>query len=233
MTTQSVSATFQTTSGLALTFVDHGFTDGTEAELTSGGFNSVSGQSAGVYGDGLTVTHALVSGGDNLVYAYIANQDGSINQALPISRNSATVAGVLQLCAPVRLIPGMTLQVLSAATGATNVGFSCYCSNGVSHIFTGTAGTAGSVTNLTSIKTGGNVGDVLTGMTISKAWVSSTADWDAAEAGGFPFVGLIAGNGQSKAMWVQQMPVYNQPFPQMVSAGVALNDKLQIDTDTS
>jgi hypothetical protein len=89
------------------------------------------------------------------------------------------------------------------------------------------------VTSLTSIKTGGNVGDVLTGMTISKAWISSTADWDAAEAGGVPFVGLIAGKGQSKARWVQQMPVYNQPFPQMVSAAVALNDKLQIDTDTS
>lgn len=233
MTTQSVSATLQTTGGLALTFVAHGFTDGTEAELTSGGFNAVTGQSAGVYGDGMTVSHALVSGGDNIVYAYLANQDGSINQALPIARNSAAVQGVIKMCRPVRLIPGMTLQVLSDVTGSTTVGFSCYCASGVSHIFTGTAGTAGSVSNLTSIKTSGNIGDVLTGQTIQKAWISSTADWDAAEAGGFPFVGLIAGNGQSKAMWMQQMPVYNQPVPQMYSATVALNDKLQIDTDTS
>lgn len=233
MTTQSVSASFQTSQGVALTFVNHSVTDGTETELTSGGFNQISGQSAGVLGDGMTVTHGLVSAGDNIVYAYIANQDGSINSALPISRNSATVQGVIKLCKPVRLIPGMTLQVLTQTTGATAVGFSCHCASGVSHIFTGTAGTAGSVSNLTSIKTSGNVGDVLTGQTIVKAWISSTADWDGAESGGFPFVGLISGNGQSKAMWVQQMPVYNQPVPQMYSAMVALNDKLQIDTDTS
>ena len=233
MTTQSVSAMLQTTSGLSLTFIDHSVTDGTETELTSGGFNAVSGQSAGVYGDGLTVTHGIVSGGDNIIYSYIANQDGSINQVVPITRTVGSVAGVIQLCRPVRLIPGMTLQVMSGTTGSTSVGFSAYCTNGVSHIFTGTAGTAGSVTHLTSIKTGGQVGDVLTGMNIAKGMVSSTTDWDAAEAGGFAGIALLAGNGQTKACWLQQFPVYAQPSFQEYVINVALNDKLAIDTDTS
>ena len=233
MTTQSVSAAFQTSQGEALTFVNHAVTDGTETEITSGGFNVISGQSAGTYGKDFTITHGLVSAGDNIVYAYLANQDGSINLVLPVSRNSATIAGMVQLCRPVRLIPGMTIRVLTQTTGSTAVGMSVFCSSGVSHIFTGTAGSAGTVSNLTSIKTQTDVGDVLTGQTIAKAWISSTADWDAAEAAGFPFVALISGNGRSKAMWVQQMPVYNQPLPQMYPAQVALNDTLQIDTDTS
>ncbi len=233
MTTQSVAATFQTSQGVALSFQDHSVTDGTAQELTSGGWNQVAGQSLGVLGDGMTITHGITIFGDNGLYAYVANQDGSINCALPMMRAAAGVQGVVPLPRPIRLIPGMTLQVMSATTGSTSVSYSCYCASGVSHIFTGTAGTAGSVTNLTSIINSANVGDVLTNQTITSAWVSSTADWDGAEAGGFPSVALIAGNGQSKAFWAQQMPVYNQPVPQTFSVRVGLNDLLQIDTDTS
>jgi hypothetical protein len=233
MTTQSVSVVCQTSSGIALSFQDHSVTDGTAQELLSGGWNQVTGQSAGVVGDGLTVTHAVSIFGDNGVYAYLANPDGSINQALPIMRAAAGVQGVIPLCQPVRLIPGMTIQVLSGTTGSTAVGMSVYCASGVSHIFTGTAGTAGAVTNLTSIINSSDVGNVLTGQVITKAFVSSTADWDGAEAGGFPAVALISGNGQSKAFWAQQMPVYNQPVWQAYNARIDLNDVLQIDTDTS
>jgi len=233
MTTQSVAVTMQTSSGIALSFQDHSVTDGTAQELVSGGWNQVVGQSAGVVGDGLTVTHAIAIFGDNGVYAYIANPDGSINQALPMMRASAGIQGVIPLCRPVRLIPGMTIQVLSGTTGSTAVSMSVYCASGVSHIFSGTAGSAGAVTNLTSIINSSDVGNVLTGQTIVKAFVSSTADWDAAEAGGFPAVACIAGNGQSKAFWAQQMPVYNQPVWQEYSVRIDLNDVLQIDTDTS
>jgi len=233
MTTQSVAATFQTAQGIALSFQDHSVTDGTQQELTSGGWNQVTGQSLGVLGDGMTITHGITIFGDNGLYAYVANQDGSIHCALPMMRAAAGVQGVVMLPRPIRLIPGMTLQVMSATTGSTSVSWNCYCASGVSHIFTGTAGTAGSVTNLTSIINSANIGDVLTGQTVTSAWVSSTADWDGAEAGGFPSVALIAGNGQSKGFWAQQMPVYNQPVPQVFSVGVSLNDLLQIDTDTS
>ena len=41
MTTQSVAATFQTAQGIALSFQDHSVTDGTQQELTSGGWNQV------------------------------------------------------------------------------------------------------------------------------------------------------------------------------------------------
>ena len=233
MTTQSVAITMQTSQGIALSFQDHSVTDGTAQELVSGGWNQVTGQSAGTLGDGLTVTHAIAIFGDNGVYAYLANPDGSINQALPMMRAAAGVQGVIPLCRPVKLIPGMTLQVLSGTTGSTDVSMSVYCASGVSHIFTGTAGTAGAVTNLTSIINSSDVGNVLTGQTITKAFVSSTADWDGAEAGGFPAVACIAGNGQSKAFWAQQMPVYNQPVWQHYHVHIDLNDVLQIDTDTS
>ncbi len=233
MTTQSVAVTLQTSSGIALSFQDHSVTDGTAQEITSGGWNQVAGQSAGVVGDGLTVTHGIAIFGDNGEYAYIANPDGSINQALPLMRAAAGVQGVIPLCQPVRLIPGMTIQVLSAATGAATVSMSVYCASGVSHIFSGTAGTSGAVTNLTSIINSSDVGNVLTGQVITKAFVSSTSDWDAAEAAGFPAVAQISGNGQSKCFWAQQMPVYNQPVWQAISTRVDLNDVLQIDTDTS
>jgi hypothetical protein len=233
MTTQSVAVTMQTQNGLALSFQDHSVTDGTAQELTSGGWNQVTGQSAGTLGDGLTVTHALAIFGDNGVYAYLANPDGSINQALSMMRAAAGIQGMVPLCRPVRLIPGMTIQVRSGATGATAVSMSVYCASGVSHIFIGTAGSAGAVTNLTSIINSSDVGSVLTGQTIVKAFVSSTADWDAAEAAGFPAVACIAGNGQSKAFWPQQMPVYNQPTWQSYPVRIDLNDVLQIDTDTS
>jgi len=233
MTTQSVTVVCQTSSAIALSFQDHSVTDGTAQEITSGGWNQVAGQSAGVVGDGLTITHAAAIFGDNGVYAYVANQDGSINQALPIMRAAAGIQGVIPLCQPIKLIPGMTIQVLSGATGSTAVSMSVYCASGVSHIFSGTAGSSGAVTNLTSIINSSDVGSVLTGQVITKAFVSSTVDWDAAEAGGFPAVALISGNGQSKGFWAQQMPVYNQPVWQQFNAGIKLNDVLQIDTDTS
>lgn len=233
MTTQSVSCVFQTSSGLALSFQDHSVTDGTAQELVSGGWNQVTGQSLGTLGDGLTVTHGLAVFGDNGSYAYIANPDGSINQALPMMRAAAGIQGVVPLCRPVRLIPGMTIQVLANTTGTTAVTMSVYTASGRSHIFAGTAGSAGAVTNLTSIINSSDVGSVLTGDTITKAYISSTADWDAAEAGGFPAVACIAGNGQSKAFWAQQMPVYNQPVWQMYPVRIDLNDVLQIDTDTA
>jgi hypothetical protein len=233
MSTQSVAVTLQTSNGIALSFQDHSVTDGTAQELTSGGWNQVAGQSAGVIGDGLTVTHGVAIFGDNGSYAYLANPDGSINQALPIMRASAGIQGVVQLCRPVRLIPGMTLQVLSNATGSTAVTFSAYCASGRSHIFSGTAGTAGTVSNLTSIINSSDLGNVLTNETIVKAYVTSTGDWDAAETAGFPAVAQIAGNGQSKCFWAQQMPVYNQPVWQQISTRVDLNDVLQIDTDTA
>jgi hypothetical protein len=233
MTTQSVSVVCQTSSGIALSFQDHTVTDGTAQELLSGGWNQVSGQSAGVVGDGLTVTHAVAIFGDNGTYAYIANPDGSINQPLPIMRASAGIQGMIPLCQPVRLIPGMTIQVLANVTGTTVVAMNVYCASGVSHIFSGTAGSAGTVSNLTSIINSSDVGNVLTGQVITKAFVTSASDWDAAEAAGFPAVALISGNGQSKAFWAQQMPVYNQPVWQAYPARVDLNDVLQIDTDTA
>lgn len=233
MTTQSVSVVMQTTSGLALSFQDHAVTDATPQELLSGGWNQVSGQSLGVVGDGLTVTHAVAIFGDNASYAYIANPDGSINQPLMCMRASAGIQGMIPLCRPVRLVPGMTVQVRSTITGSTYVGFNVYCASGRSHIFSGVAGTSGAVTNLTSIINGAEIGSVLTNETIVKAYVISTADWDGAEAGGFPAVALIAGNGQSKSFWPQQMVVYNQPQWQMYPARVDLNDVAQIDTDTS
>jgi hypothetical protein len=181
----------------------------------------------------LTATHAIAIFGDHGEYAYLANPDGSINQALSVMRASAGIQGVVPLCRPVRLIPGMTIQVMSGATGTTDVAMSVYCASGVSHIFSGTAGSAGAVTNLTSIINSSDVGSVLTGQTVIKAFVSSTVDWDGAEAGGFPAVACIAGNGQSKAFWAQQMPVYNQPVWQSYPVRIDLNDVLQIDTDTS
>ncbi len=233
MTTQSVAVTLQTSSGIALSFQDHTVTDGTAQEITSGGWNQVSGQSAGVVGDGLTVTHGIAIFGDNGSYAYLANPDGSINQALPIMRASAGVQGVIPLCQPVRLIPGMTIQVLCNVTGTTVVTMNVFCASGVSHIFSGTAGTSGAVTNLTSIINSSDLGNVLTGQVITKAFVTSASDWDAAETAGFPAVAQISGNGQSKCFWAQQMPVYNQPVWQAISTRVDLNDVLQIDTDTA
>ena len=126
MTTQSVAITMQTSQGIALSFQDHSVTDGTAQELVSGGWNQVTGQSAGTLGDGLTVTHAIAICGDNGVYAYLANPDCSINQALPMMRAAAGVQGVIPLCRPVKLIPGMTLQVLSGTTGSTDVSMSVY-----------------------------------------------------------------------------------------------------------
>jgi len=233
MTTQSVSIVMQTTSGTALSFQDHSVEDGVAQELLSGGWNQVAGQSLGVVGDGLTVTHAVAIFGDNGSYAYIANPDGSINQPLMMMRASAGIQGVIPLCRPVRLIAGMTLKVRSAITGTTYVGFNVYCASGRAHIFSGVAGSSGAVTNLTSVINGSDVGSVLTGQTIVKAYVVSASDWDGAEAGGFPAVALIAGNGQSKSFWAQQMVVYNQPQWQEYPARVDLNDVLQIDTDTS
>lgn len=233
MTTQSVSIVCQTSNGISLSFQDHTVTDGTAQELLSGGWNQVEGQSLGTVGDGLTMTHAAAIFGDNGSYAYVANPDGSINQALPIMRASAAIQGMIPLCRPIKLIPGMTLQVLSNVTGTTVVTMNVYCASGVSHIFSGTAGSAGTVSNLTSIINSSDVGSVLTGQTITKAYVTSASDWDAAETAGFPAVACISGNGQSKGFWPQQMPVYNQPVWQMYPVSIDLNDVFQIDTDTS
>ena len=233
MTTQSVAATLQTSQGVALTFQNHSVTDLSQTELTSGGFNVVAGQSAGTYGDGMTVTHGLVTGGDNLLYAYIANSDGSINCILPITRVVGAQAGVMKLVKPVRLIPGMTLQVKSAATGSAHTAASVYCSDGTCHIFDGQSGSSGAVSELVSIINDASIGSVLTGKTIVALMNSSTTDWDVAESAGNPFIALLAGNGRTKAFWVQQFPVYQQPGYQEYNVQVDLNDTMKIDTDTS
>lgn len=237
MTTQAVSAFFQTASGKALTLQNQSVTDGTLTEIQSGGdgLNVVSGVSLGQYGEGETITHGLAVATDCPVAAYIEDPQGKIIMPVVFTNAASGVAGVKPLCRPIRLVTGMTFKVFTTDTGGSatpNAAFSAYCSDGSVEVFT-TNLTNGSTTQFSSVQTSQSIGQTLSGKTIIKGFTSTFADLDAAEATGFGGYSILSSEGYTKAVYAASSVLYVQQAEQVFNVSIAQNDTMQATYDAS
>ena len=236
MTASSCQIYFQTASGKALTLNAQTLTDGTEAEVTSGGdgLNVVSGISFGQYGVGEIVTHGLAVFSDAPVYAYVLDGNGKIVMPIPVAGDFANSA-VTPLCRPLRVTNGMTVRALSSdicGGSGVNCALSAYCSDGSVEVFTATA-TNGNTVEFTSIQTSQGIGKTLNGRTIVKAYAATMLGLDAAEATGFMGFPILSSEGYTKAVYAPSGVLYSQPAPQVFNVRIDQNDKLQVTYDAS
>jgi len=237
MTTQAVSAFFQTASGKALTLQNQSVTDGTLTEIQSGGdgLNVVSGVSLGQYGAGETITHGFAIATDCPVCAFIEDQNGKIIMPVVFANAASGVAGIVPLCAPVNLVTGMTFKVHTTDSGGSatpNAAFSAYCADGSAEVFT-TSLTNGSTTQFSSVQTSQSIGQTLSGKTIMKGLTSTFADLDAAEATGFGGYSILSSDGYTKAVYAPSSVLYAQQAAQMFPVRIAQNDTMQATYDAS
>ena len=236
MSAQSCQIYFQTSSGKALTLNAQTLTDGTEAEVTSGGdgLNVVSGVSFGQYGVGEVVTHGLAVCSDAGVYAYILDGNGKIVMPIPVCTDVGN-AHVVALCRPLQITNGMTVRALSTDTGGSqgsNCSLSVYCSDASVEVFDATA-TNGNTVEFTSIQTNQGIGKTLNGKTIIKAYASTPLMLDAGEATGFMCFPILSSEGYTKAVYGASNVLYSQPPAQIFPVRIDQNDKLQVTYDAS
>ena len=236
MTTQSVNVFFQTQSGKAISLNDESVTDGTAQELQSGGngLNLVSGVSLGQFAEGEVLTHGLAVFSDAGVYAYILDPNGKIIMPISICPD---VSGnrVVPLCRPIRMVTGMTCQILSVDTGGAsnpNTGVGFYCTDGSVEYFTA-QGTNGSTIQFTSVQTGQSIGQTLSGKVIMKGFVNTALLLDAGETTGFQGIPVLSSEGYTKAIYGATYSAAHQTLPQEFPVRVMQNDTMQVTYDSA
>jgi len=202
MTTQFVSAIFETSDGRTLTFNDTA-TDGTVLTLQSGGANQniASDVNFGQIGAGLTFVKGVVVGSVAApVYAYIESQGGKVLQPLPVGLQGQ--AEMQKLCANIRGQTGMTIKVLTQVAAGTVAGVGLYGPNGAD-VFTASY-SSGNSSAFTSVLTGLPVGQAMAGVRVNKAIASIANGFAYTAAGAFPFVTILASEGFTKAAFSPQ-----------------------------
>lgn len=225
MTTQYVSAIFETSDGRTLTFNDTA-TDGTVLTLQSGGANQniASDVNFGQIGEGLVfVKGCVVASVQAPVYAYIESQGGKVLQPLPVGL--ANQGKMQDLCAPIRAQTGMTIKVLTQVTSGTLAGVGLYGPNGAD-VFTATYSNGNEV-QFSSVLTGLTVGQALAGARINKAICSvSLTGFANTAAGAFPFVTVKASEGFTKAAFSPQTGIAGGCEFQEINLQVQQNDTM-------
>lgn len=202
MTSQFVSAIFETSDGRTLTFADTA-TDGTVLTLQSGGANQnvAADVNFGQIGAGLSFVKGVVVGSVAApIYAYIESQGGKVLQPLPVGL--AGQAEMQPLCAPIRAQTGMTIKVLTQVTTGTIAGVGLYGPNGAD-VFTATY-SSGASSSFTSVLTGLPVGQAMAGVRVNKAIASIANGFAYTAVGAFPFVTILASEGFTKAAFSPQ-----------------------------
>jgi len=236
MTTQSVNVFFQTQSGKAISLNDESVTDGTAQEIKSGGngLNLVSDVSLGQFAEGEILTHGLGVFSDSGVYAYILDPNGKIIMPISICSDQGPNT-VLPLCRSIRMVTGMTCQILSVDTGGAsspNTGVGFYCTDGSTEYFTAQA-TNNSTVQFTSVQTGQSIGQTLAGKVIMKGFVNTAVLLDAGESAGFMGVPILSSEGYTKAIYGPTYAVGNQTLPQVFPVRIMQNDTMQVTYDAS
>ena len=223
MTTQLITAIFETNDGRCLTFSDTA-TDGTVLTLQSGGSNQniASDVNFGQIGAGLTFVKGVVVGSVQApIYAYLESQGGQVIQPLPVANTGA--AQMQQLCRPIQAQTGMTIKVLTQLANGTVAGVGLYGPNGAD-VFSASYSN-GNASSFTSVLTGLPVGQAMAGVAVNKAISSNGTGW--VQASGFPFVTILASEGFTKAAFSLQNGALGMGCTfQTINARVAQNDTM-------
>ena len=132
--------------------------EGTETSLTTSTDYTVTAQQVGDYGQGLNITHGLISADNGCSFAYILRQ-GLIQALIPISVKG--VGGPTPaLPKPITLRSGDLLRVLTLTAAARNASLQVLTDKGECRIFIATASGAGS-NALVDLQTGNSIGSTL------------------------------------------------------------------------
>ena len=137
--------------------------EGTESSLTTNTTYTVTAQSAGDYGQGLTITHGLVTADSSISYAYVLSQ-GLIAVNIPVGVKGITDE-MPQLDKPYTLAPGDQVRVLTLTASARNAALSVYTDKGECRIFIVTPSGSGT-SELVDLQTGNGIGSTLQGQRI-------------------------------------------------------------------
>ena len=197
-------AVFKTASGRVLSLVDTAVADDTETEVLSGGVNqnNQTGVNLGQYGTNETIVSGMVNvpSGQYSMTAWIESPSGNVLQPVPVS-SMGPFNGLLPLCAPLRLMTGMSLKVIITEVAGNSGGFAAFYSPTKSDIFQmGTAALSnGTEQELVSVKTGQSIGNSMVGSRITKAY----AQGNIASGGGgaalyWPFAYVKSSEGYVK-----------------------------------
>ena len=156
--------------------------EGTETSLTTNTTYTSTAQGAGDYGQGLTVTHGLVTCDNGASYAYILSQ-GLIAVTIPIGVKGVT-GEMPALPKPYVLKPGDAVRVLNSAAATRTASLSVYTDRGECRIFYTSSAPSGSGTHaLTDLQTGNSIGSTLQGQKIVSGYFTSV-DGSKIESGG-------------------------------------------------
>ena len=196
-----VFAGFETRSGRFLTFQNDAVVADTETEILSGGTNQNAqvGVGAGQYGVNETLVRGAVYMGnpaENIV-AWLEAPTGQVLQPLPIT-NSGNSMGLVDLCAPITLVTGVSIKVLITAQGAGGTAYLACYSPQKSDVFKVDAVSAGNEVEFLSVKTGQSIGNSMVGATITKMRASAGVNADPAVGQLWPFAYVKSSEGYVK-----------------------------------
>tara|TARA_Y100001972_G_scaffold125019_1_gene175390 strand:+ start:160 stop:882 length:723 start_codon:yes stop_codon:yes gene_type:complete len=199
-----VQGAFMTRSGRTLTVVNASVANDTETEILSGGLNqnAQADVNFGQYGVNEVITHGAIFMGNDAEnhVAWLEAPTGQVIIPLPTT-NAGTYCGMPELCAPIRLMTGMSIKVLVTASGAAATAYLSAYGPQKSDIFkvdNVAAGGAGVEQQFTSVKTGQSIGNSLVGVTVTKMKCSAGTDPDAAVTALWPFAYVKSSEGYVK-----------------------------------
>ena len=224
MANVTVKALFQMNDGMTVD-LESTLTEGTEGELQTSTRYSAQATSLGQYADGKTITKILIPpSAENLTsYAYI-DRRGEIALILPVGKQ-----GVYdnQYACNFTLQAGDTVRVMCNTATNRMFAYSVRTSAGISAIFSGTPTGSGN-TDLTHIKSGQDIGQSLTGQTITMQYATSI------DASKLSTQGVVILNAQGLPYGAcgATDPADNPVEYQMVSYPVALNYLARVTTSS-
>jgi hypothetical protein len=182
----------------------------TAVELQTDASYTVTAQSIGNYGQGLTIVAAQILTETSGINAYVDRQGLPI-AFLPICRAGVSNLGLQNLCKSVMLMPGDKIMVCNAANATRCMALTVCCSDGTERSFVGVS-SGGDTTSLVDSVTGNSIGDTLQKKTIVKAMCQSVDGIKITSGGGAVVLnskGAIVGNlpatdpTSSQPTWVQ------------------------------
>ena len=169
MATNPVEGVLRASNGMMIP-LEAEIAEGTESSLTTNTTYTVTAQSAGDYGQGMTITHGMVFCDNGASYAYVLSQ-GLVAVTIPIGVKGVGSA-MPALPKPYTLKPGDSVRVLNLTAAARNAALSVYTNTGECRIFVGTPSGSGSQA-LLDLQTSNTIGSTLQGQNIVSATFTS------------------------------------------------------------
>lgn len=225
MANSVVTASLMFADGTNVPLKNAAMAEGTLTEILTDTSFVPSAQSIGDYKPGGQVIAGLVCAEKNISYAYIRRQGLPIMH-IPVAKIGVLSSGLPQTYGAVRLIPGDQLVVLCQAAATRTAALSVCCTNGVQRVFVATP-TGAATNSLVDSVTGNDIGQTLTGMTVSHAYLNSIDGVKITSAGGAV---ILDAKGQAVGTIAATNPTAEQPAFAKMNARISLNFDAQVVT---